>query len=174
MLKLILKTKLTHSQKKKKRSILPFNTSYLNNKQSGYVIAICFISLFLLIYTSPILSLLWLIVPTGYFLINCKYKSILKIWGFTFCTWYFIFTTTLGGTTILVGFENTEVITSYVWRNTFMFESLCYDTIFLLDILSAKLGVSLYFPSVIRIVISLKCFIFLFIVPRLRLFMFKT
>ena len=66
-------------KKKKKRSILPFNTSYLN-KQSRYVIAICFVSLCLLIYTSPILSLLWLIVPTGYFLINYKYKSISKIW----------------------------------------------------------------------------------------------
>jgi hypothetical protein len=115
------------------------------------IVIICFISLFLLIASSPILSLLWLVLPTGYFLYSRNYKNILKIWGFTICIWYFIFTTSLSGITILIGFENTKVIINYLLDNTFMFETLCFQTVYILDFLSAKLGFPLYIPSIINI-----------------------
>merc|ERR1712157_659682 len=52
----------------------------------------------------------------------------------TFGSWYFIFTTSLSGTTILIGFEN-----------------LCFQTVYILDFLSAKVGFSLYIPAIINI-----------------------
>ncbi len=117
----------------------------------NYIIGICLISLFLLTTTSPILSLLWLSVPTIYFLYNRNYKDIFKIWGFTIGIWYFIFTASLSEITILIGFENTKVIINYLLTNTFMFETLCFQTVYILDILSAKLGFPLYIPAIINI-----------------------
>lgn len=116
-----------------------------------YIVLICLISLFLLIASSPILSLFWLVLPTGYFLYSRNYKNILKIWGFTICIWYFIFTTSLSGITILIGFKNTEVIINYLLNNDIMFETLCFQTVYILDFLSAKLGFPLYIPSIINI-----------------------
>ena len=74
------------------------------NEKLNYIIIIYLISFFLLIASSPIFSLLWLLVPTAYFLWERNYRNILKIWGFTLGVWYFIFTTSLSGTTILIGF----------------------------------------------------------------------
>jgi len=121
------------------------------NKKLNYIIVICSVSFFLLVVTSPILSLLWLLVPTAYFLWDRNYKDILRIWGFPFGIWYFIFTTSLFGITILIGFENTKVIINYLLNNNFMFENLCFQTVYILDFLSAKVGFPLYIPAIINI-----------------------
>lgn len=121
------------------------------NEKSNYIIIIHFISFFSLITSSPIFSLLWLLVPTAYFLWERNYKNILKIWGFTLGVWYFIFTTSLSGTTILIGFENTKVIINYMLNNNIMFENLCFQTVYMLDFLSAKVGFPLYIPTIINI-----------------------
>jgi hypothetical protein len=121
------------------------------NEKLNYIIIICFISFFLLIAASPIFSLLWLLVPSSYFLYNRNYKDLLKIWGFTIGIWYFIFTTSLSETTILIGFENTEVIINYLLNNKVMFENLCFQTVYILDFLSAKLGFPLYIPAIINL-----------------------
>lgn len=121
------------------------------NKKLNYIIIICLISFFLLIASSPIFSLFWLLVPTVYFLWSRNYKDILKIWGFTLGIWYFIFTTSLYGTTILIGFENTEVIINYLLNNNVIFENLCFQTVYMLDFLSAKVGFPLYIPAIINI-----------------------
>ena len=75
------------------------------NEKVNYIIIIYFISFFLLIASSPIFSLFWLLVPTVYFLWSSNYKDILKIWGFTLGIRYFIFMTSLSGTTILIGLK---------------------------------------------------------------------
>nr|QYC61806.1 hypothetical protein [Paralia sulcata] len=121
------------------------------NKKLNYVIIIYFISFFLLIATSPIFSLFWFLVPTVYFLWSSNYKDILKIWGFTLGIWYFIFTTSLSGTTVLIGFENTEVIINYLLNNNVIFENLCFQTVYMLNFLSAKVGFPLYIPAIINI-----------------------
>jgi hypothetical protein len=121
------------------------------NKKLNYIIVIYFISFFLLIASSPILSLFWLLLPTAYLLWKRNYKDILKIWGFTLGIWYFIFTTSLSGITILIGFENTEVIINYLLNNNVMFSNLCFQTVYMLDFLSAKLGFPLYIPAIINI-----------------------
>lgn len=114
-------------------------------------VGICFISLILLIAFSPILSMLWLCMFSLYFLYIRKHRYILKIWGFTFSIWYLIFSTSLSNITILIGFENTEVIIHYLLDNTVFFENLCFQTVYILDALSAKLGFSIYIPSIINI-----------------------
>jgi hypothetical protein len=121
------------------------------NEKLNYIIIIYLISFFLLIASSPIFSLFWLLVPTAYFLWERNYKDILKIWGFTLGIWYFIFTTSLSGTTILIGFENTEVIINYLLNNNVMFENLCFQTVYIVDFLSAKVGFPLYIPAIINI-----------------------
>ena len=122
-----------------------------NKERQQVIIATCFVSFFFLVASSPIFSLLWLVLPTSYFLYNRNYEDILKIWGFTIGIWYFIFTTSLSGTTILIGFENTEVIINYLLNNNLMFENLCFQTVYILDFLSAKLEFPLYVPAIINI-----------------------
>ena len=121
------------------------------NKKLDFIIIICSVSFFLLVAASPIFSLLWLLVPTAYFLWDRNYKDILRIWGFTFGSWYLIFTTSLSGITILIGFENTKVVVEYLLNNDFMFHTLCFQTVYILDFLSAKVGFPLYIPAVINI-----------------------
>ena len=131
---------------------------YANKKLNSYfkqltpiIFGISIISLFLLIKTSPVFSILWLCIPTLYFLYIRKYKDIFKIWGFTLGIWYLIFSTSLSEITIIIGFENTKMIINYLLDNDFLFENLCFQTVYLLDALSAKLGFSIYIPALINI-----------------------
>ena len=128
--------------------------SMIKNKKKIIIVIISFISVFFLIASSPIISLLWLLFPSTYFLWKRNYKDILKIWGFTLGIWYLIFTSTLSGTTILIGFEHTTVIVNYMLNNINdlgMFKPLCFDTVYILDFLSAKVGFPLYIPAIINI-----------------------
>jgi hypothetical protein len=105
------------------------------------LVGICCISLILLIALSPVFSMLWLLCMFNlYFLYIHKYRSIFKIWGFILSIWYLIFSTSLYNITILIGFENTEVIINYLLDNTVFFENLCFQTVYILDALSAKFG----------------------------------
>lgn len=132
--------------------------SYLKKNYPRYTILICCLSVFLLVIVSPVFSLLWLCVPTLYFLYTRQYRSILKIWFYTLSIWYFIFTTSLAEITIVVGFENTRTLTNYLLTNHFLFENLCFQTVYLLDSLSNKLGFSIYIPSIINVFSFLKNF----------------
>jgi hypothetical protein len=134
----------------------------LNYLQKNYCtprfIKISIISLILLIKFSPILSLVWLSIITLYDLYIGVYKDIFKIWIFTIGIWYLIFTTSLSDITILIGFEHTKVIINYLLDNDFMFETLCFQTVYILDGLSAKLGFSIYIPAVVNIFSFFKTF----------------
>lgn len=131
----------------KNRDIL----SYLKKKLLTPLVGICGVSLILLVETSPVLSILWLCIPTLYFLYIRNYRSIFKIWGFTIGIWYLIFSTLLSNITILVGFENTKVILNYLSDNPVLFKSFCFQTVYLLDALSSKLGFSIHIPAIINI-----------------------
>lgn len=137
----------TNSLKNKIVSLLKKNNKNIFNPLVG----ICGISSILLITFSPVFSMLWLCMFSLYFLHIRKYRSIFKIWGFTISIWYLIFSTSLYNITILIGFENTEVIINYLLDNTVFFESLCFQTVYILDALSSKLGFSIYIPSIINI-----------------------
>jgi hypothetical protein len=129
--------------------------TYLSDLKKTYskphIIGISIVSLFLLVQCSPILSLLWLSISTFYFLYVREYQDIYKIWGLTIGIWYLIFTTSLSQITIVIGFDNTKVILNYLLDNTFLFENLCFQTVYMLDALSAKLGFSIYIPAVVNI-----------------------
>jgi hypothetical protein len=122
------------------------------------IIGISIISLILLIKLSPILSLVWLNISTLYFMYIGSYKDIYKIWSFTIGIWYLIFSTSLHEITILIGFENTEIIIIYMSGSDLMFESLCFQTVLILDALSAKIGFSIYIPAVVNIFSFFKTF----------------
>ena len=109
------------------------------------------ISLILLLVFSPVLSLLWLYIPTSYFLYHRSFQNIYKIWGVTLSIWYFVFSTSLSELTIIIGFQHTKVILDYLMENPFLFKNLCFQTVYLLDILSAKLGFPIRIPAVISI-----------------------
>jgi len=132
-----------------------FNKNRLSSLKKKYftprIIGILIISLFLLVQCSPVLSLLWLSLSTLYLLYISSYKDIFKIWGFTLGIWYLIFTTSLSEITIVIGFENTEVVINYLLANNFRFKNLCYQTVYLFDALSIKLGFSISIPTVVNI-----------------------
>jgi hypothetical protein len=65
--------------------------------------------------------------------------------------WYLIFTISLSEITILVGFENTNVILIYLLDSDVLCKNLCLQTVFLLDALSSKLGVFIYVPGITNI-----------------------
>lgn len=109
------------------------------------------ISLILLSIFSPILSLLWLCITTSYLLYQGSFQNIYKIWGVTLSIWYLIFSTSLSELTIIIGFQHTKVILDYLMENPFLFKNLCFQTVYLLDILSAKLGFPIRIPAVINI-----------------------
>lgn len=119
--------------------------------RNTHIIGICIASLFLLIELSPIFSLLWLSLSTFYFLHIRSYRNISIIWGVTISIWYLIFTTSLAEVTIIIGFENTPTIINYLLDNNFLFENLCFQTVYILDALSAMLGFSIYIPAVINL-----------------------
>jgi hypothetical protein len=111
-----------------------------------------FISVFLLVCISPVISLAWLCIPTLYFLCLRNYKSVLRIWLITIGTWYAIFTTSLSEITILIGFEHTKYAITYMIENDLLFSNLCFQTVYLLDLVSDKIGFTIYVPSAVNII----------------------
>lgn len=73
-------------------------TNNLNLKKK-YILTpiagVLLISIILLIFFSPVYSVMWLILSNFCFLYIKNYKSIYKIWFITITIWYLIFTTTL-------------------------------------------------------------------------------
>ena len=111
-----------------------------------------FISIVLLIFFSPVYSIMWLVLFSFIFLYVRNYKFIYRSWFITITIWYLIFTTTLAEIPILVGFENTKIILIYLIQNDVLFANLCFQTVVLLDILSSKLGFPIYIPAFINII----------------------
>jgi hypothetical protein len=132
----------------KNKIIKKFISYFCKNWGATHILVICTISLFLLVRCSPILSILWVMICTLYLLYIHSYKDISKIWGFTFFMWYIIFTISLSEITIRIGFENTGVIVIYLLDSDVLCKNLCFQTVFLLDALSSKLGVSIYVPGI--------------------------
>ena len=135
-----------------------FSTIFNNNLNmiKKYILTpiagVSLISIILLIFFSPVYSIMWLVVFSFCFLYLQNYKSIYKIWFITVTIWYLIFTTTLAEIPILIGFENTKVVLIYLIQNDVLFANLCFQTVMLLDILSSKLGFPIYIPAFINII----------------------
>jgi len=116
------------------------------------IAGISFVSIILLIFFSPVYSIMWLVLSSFCFLYVKNYKSIYKIWFITITIWYLIFTTTLAEIPILIGFDNTKVVLIYLIQNDVLFANLCFQTVVILDILSSKLGFPIYVPAFINII----------------------
>jgi hypothetical protein len=123
------------------------------------IAGVSFVSIILLIFFSPVYSIMWLVLSSFYFLYVKNYKSIYKIWFITITIWYLIFTTTLAEIPILIGFKNTKVVLIYLIQNDVLFANLCFQTVIILDLLSSKLGFPIYIPAFINIIkLIIDCF----------------
>ena len=109
------------------------------------------ISIILLIFFSPVYSIMWLVLSSFCFLYVKNYKSIYKIWFITVTIWYLIFTTTLAEIPILIGFNHTKAVLIYLIQNDVLFANLCFQTVVILDLLSSKLGFPIYIPALVNI-----------------------
>ena len=123
--------------------------------KKNYIYIIKCISFFLLIY-SPILSLLWLLGPTIYFLWKRNYKAIFKIWGFTLGMWYLIFTlcmTCLTVTPIVIGSLDTILLLDYmeIHIEELMCKNLCFKTVYYLDFISCRSGFIFHIPVLLNV-----------------------
>ena len=116
------------------------------------IAGVSLVSIILLIFFSPVYSIMWLVVFSFYFLYVRNYKYIYKIWFITVTIWYLIFTTTLAEIPILIGFNHTKFVLIYLIQNDVLFANLCFQTVVILDILSSKLGFPIYIPAFINII----------------------
>jgi hypothetical protein len=130
-----------------RRRLLASNLKYLLDP----ITPVSVVSIILLIFYSPILSMIWLVVSSFCFLYVKHYKSISKIWFITLTIWYLIFTITLAEIQILIGFDHTPIVIIYLMDNDVLFPNLCYQTVCILDVLSSKLGFPIYIPGFLGI-----------------------
>nr|AZJ13620.1 hypothetical protein Pbin_034 [Endarachne binghamiae] len=136
---------------------------FLSIKNVYVVICTCTLSFFFMVLISPIISVFILLVSTIFLSCKNNYKDIFMIWGFFFFTWYFLFTACMLGfdSPIWIGGEYSRLILEYLVINTsnysgpirwytFMLENFCIQSVVLLDLISNKLGFSLYVPSLLK------------------------
>ena len=131
-----------------KKKLLNLKKKYILTPIAG----VSLVSIILLIFFSPVYSIMWLVVSSFCFLYVKNYKSIYKIWFITVTIWYLIFTTTLAEIPILIKFNHTKVVFIYLIQNDVLFANLCFQTVVILDILSSKLGFPIYIPAFINII----------------------
>jgi hypothetical protein len=114
----------------------------------NYVISGISISLLIL---SPTLSITWLFFTNIYliYLNGFNLRDIGKVWIPTFTCWYLIFTQCIGDLVnnyIIIGENHTYELLRLMLINDIWFENLCFQTVYLLHILSAKLNTVIYIP----------------------------
>jgi len=108
------------------------NTSTMKKNFITPITIVSFVSLILLVFFSPVYSVMWLVVSSFYFLYVKNYKAIHKIWFITIIIWYLIFTTTLAEIPILIGPEHTKLILIYLIQKDVLFANLCFQTVVIL------------------------------------------
>lgn len=113
-----------------------------------------FISFILLIIFSPLLSLIWLCLPTLYFLYTCNDRDIDKIWASTLIVWYFIFTVPLSISTglnpIIIGSSYTEKLLGSLLDKTYYLRVYVFK-LYILNELSIKLRCLIHIPVLFQI-----------------------
>ena len=104
---------------------------------------------------SPIFSLIWLCLPSLYFLYKRNYRDFFNIWAFTLFLWHSIFTFIFldFGPIIIIGGDHTKELIDYLLLNdeTLWFKGLCYQTIYIFDALSQKIGFLICIPIIFPI-----------------------
>jgi hypothetical protein len=114
----------------------------------NYIISGISISLLIL---SPTLSITWLFFTNIYliYLNGFNLRDIGKVWIPTFTCWYLIITQCMGDLVnnyIIIGENHTHELLRLMLINDIWFENLCFQTVYLLHILSEKLNTVIYIP----------------------------
>ena len=154
-------------------------------KTKNILTLICFFSFFLLFFFSPVLGIYFLIPFTIYYIYIKRYKNVCIIWGFLLFSWYLAFTACMigfDGPLIIVGdvlgcgpkCEETINLHFYVidrylslvpsystFHNSWnvILGGFCLQTHFLLSLLCSKLGISIYIPSLFKVLLTIFKFI---------------
>ena len=152
-----MKKNLENLKSKIKTILSPIFTNTLKLKKQyvttfASIAGVSLVSIILLIFFSPVYSIIWLTLSSFCFLYIKNYKPIYKIWFITITIWYLIFTTTLANIPIIIGFDHTRVVFLYLMHNDVLFANLCFQTVVILDILSSKLGFPLYIPAFVNLI----------------------
>ena len=112
------------------------------------------IAVFLLIVFSPIFTIIWLCLPSVYFLYQHNYRNFFNIWVVTLLIWHSIFTFMFldFGPIITIGGNHTKELINYLLNDqTIWFSGVGYQTIYIFDAFSQKIGFLIYIPVVFPI-----------------------
>ena len=119
---------------------------------SNLLYFVCLIS-FLLLFLSPVFSILWLCITTLYFLYTRNYKNIGQSWLLLLIVWYLLFTFSISiadlgiTSSIVIGPGHTNLLLCLLLKKKYIFfESLVFQTVYILDEISLTLGCSIYIP----------------------------
>jgi len=140
--------------------------SYSINYPTSIKYIFCVIQFFICLWMpGTVFSLLFFPFLSIYFWFKGKYKDILIIWGIHIVSSYLLFTGLLIGFegNILIGREYTNVLLGYVvfeFENSPLLMNYCVQTIISFEIISKKLGVIIYIPSIFKGVLFVVKFIF--------------
>lgn len=106
------------------------------------------VSLFLL-WLTPVFLLLWLIIFTAYLRFRgvLDWDTLNKTWTPIFGVWYLILVVSLAKySPVIIGPGYTEELISNALMDEIFFERICFVTIFMLHVISAKIGFPILIP----------------------------
>ena len=151
-------------------------------RRSNWGVIFVILSSVAILLVSSFFCILWLFLPTVYFLFNKEYKNIFSIWGGLLLSWYLMFTMCMFGfdgpiivnpdffdtiskeycepIEVLHPFE--YVLVTFVVKEgwlTYLLGHLCMETLVLMGVLSITLGYPIYIPSIFKGLIILFNFI---------------
>ena len=104
-----------------------------------------------LLMLSPTLSITWLVFTNMYLIYwnGFNLQDIGKVWIPTFTCWYLIFTQCMCGLVnnyIIISENHTHELLRLMLINDIRCENLCFQTVYLLNVLSGKLNTVIYIP----------------------------
>ena len=153
------------------KNLKSFLTSFSIRSNSRVIFFVVLIGVAFL-FVSSFLGILWLFLPTVYFLFKKQYKNIFSIWGGLFIIWYLMFTACMFGFDgpiiihpdffdrfpkecfepgeVLHPLEYVIVTLPYKGSVTGWLRNICMETLLLLALISNKLCCSMHVPSLLK------------------------
>lgn len=142
---------------------IKFFLRYFARKYPASAATFCTVSTLLIF--SPLICLIPLTSLTCYFLFKNNPAAARRVWLYTFLIWYLIVIISLNDVYIMVGPDypiNHLIMYTVMLKQPLIFETLCLQTIVIVDFISVKLGILVYVPSIIHFFEFLIVFLIIF------------